>query len=117
MCGALSHVHTGCLSRRAGGLDGCLDPALVFEPPGAGSWDLDPLHFPRPVTAYWAEMHPEPFSLGYGDMTAFYGAPFGTRVSAYVNGFCYGQTQLLPPEDFPARVARESSRDGSLWHA
>jgi len=83
-----------------------LTQRLVFEPPGAGSWDLDPLHFPRPVTAYWAEMHPEPFSLGYGDMTAFYGAPFGTRVSAYVNGFCYGQTQLLPPEDFPARVAR-----------
>ena len=33
------------------------------------------MHFPRPVTAYWAEMHPEPFSLGYGDMMAFYGAP------------------------------------------
>ena len=42
----------------------------TFEPPGPGSWDLDALHFPRPVTAYWATMHPEPFSLGYGDMTA-----------------------------------------------
>jgi pyruvate,water dikinase len=78
----------------------------VFEPPGPGSWDLDPLHFPRPVTAYWAEMHPEPFSLGYGDMTAFYGAPFGTRVTTYVNGFSYGQMQPLPPEAFPERVAR-----------
>lgn len=78
----------------------------VFEPPGPGSWDLDSLHFPRPVTAYWAEVHPEPFSLGYGDMTAFYGAPFGTRVTAYVNGFCYGQGQPLPPEAFPERVAR-----------
>jgi hypothetical protein len=43
---------------------------LTFEPPGPGSWDLDSLHFPRPVTAYWAEVHPEPFSLGYADMTA-----------------------------------------------
>jgi phosphohistidine swiveling domain-containing protein len=78
----------------------------VFESPGPGSWDLDPLHFPRPVTAYWAEMHPEPFGLGYGDMTAFYGAPFGSRVTTYVNGFSYGQMQPLPPEEFPHRVAR-----------
>jgi rifampicin phosphotransferase len=60
----------------------------TFEPPGPGSWDLDALHFPRPVTAYWAEMHPGPFSLGYGDMMAFYGAPFRTRMTTYVNGFC-----------------------------
>ena len=32
--------------------------ALQYEPPGPGSWDLDPVHFPRPVTRYWAEMHP-----------------------------------------------------------
>ena len=63
---------------------------LTFEPPGPGPWDLDALHFPRPVTAYWADMHPEPFALGYGDMTAFYGAPIQTRRIAYVNGFCYG---------------------------
>jgi pyruvate,water dikinase len=79
---------------------------LTFEPPGPGSWDLDPLHFPRPVTAYWAEMHPEPFSLGYSDMTAYYGAPFQTRRTAYVNGFCYGQMQPVPPDDFPGRVQR-----------
>ena len=65
-----------------------------------------PLHFPRPVTAYWAEMHPEPFSLGFGDMMAFYGAPFQTRRTAYVNGFCYGQMQPVPPEAFPDRVQR-----------
>src|SRR5687767_5818493 len=55
---------------------------LTFEPPGPGSWDLDSLHFPRPVTAYWAEVHPEPFSLGYADMTAYYGAPIQTRRTA-----------------------------------
>jgi phosphohistidine swiveling domain-containing protein len=88
----------------------------TFEPPGPGSWDLDALHFPRPVTAYWAEMHPEPFSLGFGDMTAFYGAPFQTRVTAYVSGFCYGQMQPVPPESFPDRVQRAAEVfAGKLW--
>lgn len=88
----------------------------TFEPPGPGSWDLDALHFPRPVTAYWAEMHPEPFSLGYGDMTAFFGAPFLTRVTVYVNGFCYGQSQPVPPESFPDRVQRAAEVfEGRLW--
>lgn len=89
---------------------------LTFEPPGPGSWDLDPLHFPRPVTGYWAEMHPEPFSLGYADMTAYYGAPIQTRRTAYVNGFCYGQMQPVPPEAFPDRVQRAGEVfDRKLW--
>ena len=89
---------------------------LTFEAPGPGSWDLDPLHFPRPVTAYWAQVHPEPFSLGYADMTAFYGAPFQTRLTAYVNGFCYGQMQPVPPDAFPDRVQRATEVfDRKLW--
>jgi rifampicin phosphotransferase len=88
----------------------------TFEPPGPGSWDLDALHFPRPVTAYWAEMHPEPFSLGYGDMMAFYGAPFQTRVTTYVSGFSYGQMRPVPPESFPERVQRAAEVfEGRLW--
>lgn len=91
-------------------------PQPIFEPPGPGSWDLDALHFPRPVTAYWAEMHPEPFSQGYGDMVAFYGAPFQTRLTAYVSGFCYGTMQPLPPEAFPDRVQRAAEVfEGKLW--
>ena len=89
---------------------------LTFEPPGPGPWDLDALHFPRPVTAYWAQMHPEPFSLGYGDMTAYYGAPIQTRTTAYVNGFCYGQMEPLPPDAFPERVQRVTEVfDRKLW--
>ena len=89
---------------------------LTFEPPGPGSWDLDPLHFPRPVTAYWAEMHPEPFSLGFADMTAYYGVPIQTRRAAYVNGFCYGQMQPVAPEAFPGRVQRAAEVfDRKLW--
>ena len=80
----------------------------TFEPPGPGSWDLDALHFPRPVTAYWAQMHPEPFALGYGDMAAFYGLPLKTRQTAYVSGFCYGQMEPLADEEFPNRVQRSA---------
>jgi rifampicin phosphotransferase len=88
----------------------------TFEPPGPGSWDLDALHFPRPVTAYWAQMHPEPFSLGYGDMTAFYGVPLQTRRMAYVNGFCYGQGVPLPEEAFADRVQRAAETfERKLW--
>jgi pyruvate,water dikinase len=97
-------------------MDTVTKPRPTFEPPGPGSWDLDGLHFPRPVTGYWAEMHPEPFSLGFGDMVAFYGAPFQTRVTAYVSGFAYGQMQPLPPESFPDRVQRAAEVfEGKLW--
>jgi rifampicin phosphotransferase len=89
---------------------------LTFEAPGPGSWDLDALHFPRPVTAYWAEMHPAAFSLGYGDMMTFYGAPFQTRRTTYVSGFCYGQMEPVPPESFPERVQRAADVfEGRLW--
>jgi phosphohistidine swiveling domain-containing protein len=89
---------------------------LSFEPPGPGPWDLDALHFPRPVTAYWAQMHPEPFSLGYEDMMTFYGAPMQTRVTSYVNGFSYGQMRPAPPESFPGRVQRAAEVfEGKLW--
>jgi pyruvate,water dikinase len=87
-----------------------------FEPPGPGPWDLDPLHFPRPVTAYWADMHPEPFSLGYADMTAFYGLPLLTRRTRYVNGFSYGQGEPVPDEAFPDRVRRAAETfERKLW--
>ncbi len=82
-------------------MDAVAKQELIFEPPGPGPWDLDSLHFPRPVTAYWAEMHPEPFSLGYEDMMTFYGAPMQTRVTAYVSGFSYGQMRAHPAGVLP----------------
>ena len=46
---------------------------LKFEAPGPGSWSLDPVHFPRPVTRYWSEMHPEPFKQGTNNFARYYG--------------------------------------------
>src|SRR6478609_6060298 len=97
-------------------MDATTKQPLTFEPPGPGPWDLDPVHFPRPVTAYWSEMHPAAFSLGYGDMMTFYGVPFQTRVTAYPNGFSYGQMVPVPPESFPDRVQRAADVfEGKLW--
>ena len=79
---------------------------LSFTAPGPGSWELDPVHFPRPVTNYWARMHPPAFAEGYGDMCSFYGLPLQTRDLVYVNGFCYGQMRPVPMEEIPARFAR-----------
>ena len=89
---------------------------LEIEPPGPGPWDLDPVHFPRPVTGYWAEMHPEPFALGYADFMAYYGVPVQTRLTAYPSGFCYGQMDPLPPEAFPERLQRAGEVfDKKVW--
>src|SRR5215218_1186479 len=117
LCRPFRDVHTEFLSRREGvSMDTVAKQRPTFEPPGPGSWDLDALHFPRPVTAYWAQMHPEPFSLGYADMMAFYGAPIRTRRTAYVNGFCYGQMEPVPPDSFPARAQRaQEVFAGKLW--
>jgi phosphohistidine swiveling domain-containing protein len=79
---------------------------LTVTPPGPGPWELDPVHFPRPVTGYWAEMHPEPFALGFGDFMVFYGIPLLKRQTSYPSGFCYSQMVPVAPEEFPNRLAR-----------
>ena len=38
---------------------------LTWEPIGPGPWANDPVHFPRPVTRYWSETHPEAFGEGH----------------------------------------------------
>jgi pyruvate,water dikinase len=66
------------------------------------------VHFPRPVTGYWAEMHPEPFANGFGDFMAFYGIPLEKRLTSYPSGFCYSQMVPVGPEEFPNRIARSA---------
>lgn len=89
---------------------------LHFEPPGPGSWDLDPVHFPRPATKYWSEMHPEAFARGFAEMTSFYGLPIKTRRLAYINGFMYGAAEMVQPEEFPQRLQRaEEVFEKKLW--
>ncbi len=89
---------------------------LEFEPPGPGPWELDPVHFPRPVTRYWAEMHPEPLNRGFSEFTRYYGMLLDTMAYGYVNGFAYHQPRPVSPEQAPERFARaEEVFAGKLW--
>ncbi len=90
--------------------------ALHFEPPGPGSWNLDPVHFPRPVTRYWTEMHPEPFRRGTHEFMAYYGSLIESMETQYVNGFAYGMRHPAPEDEIPQRFARaEEVWERKVW--
>ena len=93
-----------------------MDNRLRLTPPGPGTWIIDAVHFPRPVTRYWAEMHPAPFMRGYAELTRFYGLLFDTRDMRYIEGFAYGTMVPLAEEEIPARFQRaEEVFEGKLW--
>src|SRR5687767_7637373 len=54
-------------TKGGGSMSSAVEPVvqLRFEPPRPGSWEIDAVHFPRPVTRYWAELHPAPFERGF----------------------------------------------------
>ena len=89
---------------------------LRFDPPGPGFWSQDPVHFPRPITRYWAEMHPEPFVRGFSEFTQRYGMLLDTMRYAYINGFAYSQGAPVSDEEAPRRFARaEEVWEQKLW--
>jgi phosphohistidine swiveling domain-containing protein len=91
-------------------------PALRFDPPGPGSWELDPVHFPRPATRYFMETQPEPFQRGFRDFTRFYGMLIDGLAYAYVNGFVYRTVRPVAPEEIPTRLRRaEEVFEKKLW--
>ena len=89
---------------------------LDFQPPGPGSWTIDAVHHPRPVTRYWEEVHPEPFKRGFREFTKFYGLLIDTLDIGYVNGFAYHAVRPVPDEEVPQRFQRaQEVFDGKLW--
>src|SRR5439155_13839836 len=89
---------------------------LRFEPPGPGSWKQDPVHFPRPMTLYWQEMHPPAFKKGTNDFARFYGMLIDGLECAYVNGFGYNRVLPAPEAEFPERFKRaEQVFAQKLW--
>ena len=90
--------------------------ALSFEPPGPGTWNLDPVHFPRPVTRYFAETHPAPFRRGTHEFMAYYGMILEALEVGYVNGFAYNTLRPAPAEEIPQRFARaEEVWERKVW--
>jgi rifampicin phosphotransferase len=89
---------------------------LRFEPPGPGTWELDAVHFPRPVTRYWTEIHAEPFMRGFREFTRYYGILLDTLSYEYVNGFAYKTAVPIAEDEAPQRFARaEEVVQGRLW--
>ena len=89
---------------------------LRFDPPGPGFWEQDAVHLPRPVTRYWAEMHPEPFRRGFQELASFYGMLIDTLDYRYLNGFAYKTVVPVPDSEVPARFQRaQEAVDGKLW--
>jgi phosphohistidine swiveling domain-containing protein len=89
---------------------------LRLEPPGPGTWELDPVHFPRPVTRYWMETHPEPFMRGFSEFTRYYGILLDHLEYRYVAGFPYSTAVPVAESDVPQRFQRaEEVFAGKLW--
>ena len=89
---------------------------LRFEPPAPGYWERDAVHFPRPMTRYWQEVHPAAFARGTGDFARFYGMLVGSLGSAYVHGFGYRSMVPVADEEVPARFQRAAEvMQGKLW--
>src|SRR5512135_1478626 len=89
---------------------------LRFEPPGPGSWEQDPVHFPRPLTRYFQETHPPSFKRGTNDFARFYGLLIDGIQMGYVNGFGYNQVLPAPDAEIPERIQRaEQVFAQKLW--
>jgi len=80
--------------------------ALHFDPPGPGFWEVDPVHFPRPVTRYWIETHPAPFLRATQEFCRGYGLLLDGLQMAYVNGFAYRLVRPAADADVPERLRR-----------
>jgi phosphohistidine swiveling domain-containing protein len=79
---------------------------LHFDPPGPGFWELDPVHFPRPATRYWIEVHPAAFKRGTAEFARSYGMLIDGLEMAYVNGFAYRIVRPAPEAEIPQRFQR-----------
>jgi len=90
--------------------------ALRFDPPAPGPWEQDAVHFPRPMTRYFQEMHPAAFKRGTNDFARFYGMLIDGLQIAYVSGFGYNQVMPAPEAEIPQRFARaEQVFAHKLW--
>ena len=89
---------------------------LRIEAPGPGTWFQDPVHFPRPATHYWMEVHPEPFKRGFSEFTRYYGMLIDTLEMQYPGGFAYNTRKLVSEDQLPERFQRaEEVFEKKLW--
>lgn len=64
------------------------------------------MHFPRPASRYWVELHPAAFRRGTSEFAAGYGLLLDGLQMAYVNGFGYIQAVPVAEDQAGERIAR-----------
>ena len=62
---------------------------IPFPVPGPGSWQQDPAHFPRTLSAWAVEAWMSGFPRGFSESTRRYGLLLDHLAPAVVNGFMY----------------------------
>jgi phosphohistidine swiveling domain-containing protein len=92
---------------------------LEFEPPGAGSWELDLTHYPRPAARFIAEpsaTYEEPMARGFIESLRRYGLLILNPEYRFVNGFAYRSIRPAPDEEVPARLESAARAfETKLW--
>lgn len=89
---------------------------LVFTSPAPGSWEQDPVHFPRPLSRYYQETQMTPFAEGTHDFSRYYGLLIDGLQIRYVNDIGYIQVLPAPDHEIPQRFARaEQVYQLKLW--
>ncbi len=87
-----------------------------FAPPGPGSWSIDVAHFPRPVSRFQTEIHPQGIARGFLDCARRYGLLIDTLDFRFVNGFAYSSVVPAPDDEVPDRFrAAEGVFRDKLW--
>src|SRR5262245_27829195 len=71
--------------------------STTFAAPGPGSWQIDAVHWPRPVTRLFAEIFPGRFDAGFREAARTYGAMLETLEFEAVNGFLYFALRPVGP--------------------
>ncbi|MEO9221054.1 MAG: PEP-utilizing enzyme [Mycobacteriaceae bacterium] len=90
--------------------------ASSFAAPGPGSWVIDAVHNPRPVSTFQAEIYPPNLAAGLRSGARRYGLELDTVDLQLVNGFGYVQVQPAPIAQLSERgAAAAAAFDGKLW--
>ena len=95
-----------------------MSDTLTFDAPGPGTWERDPVHFPRPVSRYFADTHPPAYLVGTTLMFGHYGLLLDHIQTAYPHGFAYNTRVPVAEADVPARFGRaEEALAAKAWRA
>ncbi|MFD2091432.1 PEP-utilizing enzyme [Blastococcus deserti] len=70
------------------------------DPPGPGSWVLDPSHVPTPISGFFADAMPEGYVRGWRECLPRYGTLLEEVTPFFVDGFVYLQNRPVgaPPD-------------------